>query len=523
MERVRAAVFRRMSHGLDDEDWKERQLQDGIALAERMGGTVAPEDVYTDYVSASRFAKKERPDYLRLLKAIEAPDGPRIVVSWMEDRLHRQILELAEFIDICRKHNVRVATPNAEYDLDDPDQLTMWYIKVRFAEAEVEKLSKRSRRERLQAAQKGEPTANGTRHFGFQIWVKSPDGRIVPGNAVPMRQLRQEQELIKEGVARILAGDTLRGIVQDWNARGIKTTKGNHWERFTFRNMITSPTIAGLREHRPVLNDGRRTKRGEGALYPAQWAPIVPREDWEAVVRILSDPARKHSKRGRGVSYLLTGMIYCGVCGGRMYARPNYGRQDTSENPERRYYSCVSNVVPRMARMVHLVDREVEKRFFHRLKESQQFADAASAEEEDPTRPLYNELARLKGLLDRLEDKVADELIKPATAKRKRAEYEQEMDRLRDRLASLAGERVRARIPDNLEEVWPDLSLDRRRAILATEIDSVVVMPLKARGSTRFDPNAIIVLWRNRKADPAALTSQSWWPTWKVVRPASRS
>jgi uncharacterized coiled-coil protein SlyX len=172
--------------------------------------------------------------------------------------------------------------------------------------------------------------------------------------------------------------------------------------------------------------------------------------------------------------------------------------------------------------MVHLVDREVERRLFHRLKESQRFADAASAEEEDPTRPLYNELARLQGLLDRLEDKVADELIKPSTARRKQAEYERDMDKLRDRLDALTGERIRARIPDNLEEVWPDLSLDRRRAILATEIDSVVVMPLKARGSTRFDPNAIIVLWRKRKADPAVLTSQPWWPTWKRVRPAPR-
>ncbi len=519
---VRAAVYRRMSHGFDDEDWKERQLEDGLAIAERMGGTVAPEDVYTDSVTASRFGNKERPDYLRLLEAIEAPEGPRIVVCWMEDRAHRQILELAEFIDICRRHNVRFATPNAEYDLDDPDQLTMWYIKVRFAEAEVEKTSKRIRRERVQAAQKGLPQPNGTRHFGFPNWVKAPDGQVVPGNAVPMRQVQKERELIKEAVARILAGDTVRSIVNDWNERGVKTTKGNQWARPPFRIMITSPSIAGLREHRPVLNDGRRTKRGDGATYPAQWEPIIPREDWEAVVRILSDPARK-PKRGRGVSYLLTGMIYCGVCGGRMYARPDYNRRISVENPDHRFYSCISNVVPRMARMVHLVDREVENRLFHRLKESQQFSDAAaSADEEDPTRPLYNELARLQGLLDRLEDKVADELIKPSTAQRKRAEYEQEMDKLRDRLAALTGERIRARIPDNLKEVWPDLSLDRRRAILATEVDSVVVMPLKARGSTRFDPNAIIVLWRNRKADPPALTSQPWWPTWKRVRPVPR-
>src|SRR5215208_3188734 len=81
---VRAAVYRRMSEGKDTPDWEERQFEDGVALAERMGGTVAPEDVYTDVVSASKFSKKERKDYLRLLAAIEAPDGPRIVVAWME-------------------------------------------------------------------------------------------------------------------------------------------------------------------------------------------------------------------------------------------------------------------------------------------------------------------------------------------------------------------------------------------------------------------------------------------------------
>jgi Recombinase zinc beta ribbon domain len=247
-----------------------------------------------------------------------------------------------------------VATPSAEYNLDDPDELVMWYIKVRFAEAEVEKTSKRLRRERLYAPRRGCPRPTA-RHFGFQSWVKAPDGKIVPGNAVPMRRVRQDQELLKEVVARILAGDSGN------------SSRSQHDQ---------SPSIAGLREHRPVLDDGRRTKRGQGAMYPAQSAPIVPREDREVVVRILTDPARKHS-RGRGVSYLLTGRIYCGVCGGRMYAHPDYSRLVSVENPEHRYYSCVSNVVPRMARMVHLVDHEVEKRFFYRLEQSQRFADAA--------------------------------------------------------------------------------------------------------------------------------------------------
>jgi hypothetical protein len=89
---------------------------------------------------------------------------------------------------------------------------------------------------------------------------------------------------------------------------------------------------------------------------------------------------------------------------------------------------------------------------------------------------------------------VADELISPPTAKRKRAEFEAQMVRLRERLAALTGGRVRAHIPPNLREVWPDLSLDRRRAILLSLIERIWVLPVTKPGGG-FDPDAIRVMW----------------------------
>jgi site-specific DNA recombinase len=53
---------------------------------------------------------------------------------------------------------------------------------------------------------------------------------------------------------------------------------------------------------------------------------------------------------------------------------------------------------------------------------------------------------------------------------------------------------VAARVPTNLRSVWPDLSLDRRRAILAAVIKRIEIHP---QGSGRaFDPDAIKVTWR---------------------------
>jgi DNA invertase Pin-like site-specific DNA recombinase len=158
----------------------ERQIEDGKAYFARLGRAVPPDNIFIDNgVSASAFSTKERREYLRALTKIEAGDIDHIWM-WAEDRTHRQVIELAEFIQLCREHSVRVATAGTEYDLSDPDQVSMWFIKVRFAETEVEKLSRRMKRQTLQAAEKGLPHPTGRRAFGERgrRRVKDDDGNL---------------------------------------------------------------------------------------------------------------------------------------------------------------------------------------------------------------------------------------------------------------------------------------------------------------------------------------------------------
>jgi hypothetical protein len=95
--------------------------------------------------------------------------------------------------------------------------------------------------------------------------------------------------------------------------------------------------------------------------------------------------------------------------------------------------------------------------------------------------------------MDRLEDKVADELIKPETAKRKRAEYERELEQIERRLAQLQGDRVVGHVPRNLRDVWPSLSIDRRRAILAAVFRRLAKrIEIHPQSNARvFDPYAV--------------------------------
>src|SRR4029450_631974 len=113
----------------------------------------------------------------------------------MEARLQRQVMELAEFLKVCDAAGVtRIASAGGEFDLSDPDQRTMLYIKAAMAEAEIEKMRARMRRKHLERAEKARPHSGGIRAFGT---VGGGKQRVTEAQA------RAERELIAEAAQRI--------------------------------------------------------------------------------------------------------------------------------------------------------------------------------------------------------------------------------------------------------------------------------------------------------------------------------
>jgi site-specific DNA recombinase len=97
---IRAGIYCRISR-----DWEgkelgvERQRQDCLQIAKRRGWTVVDHYIDND-VSAAKTSKKVRKEYRSLLDDIEAGKLDAVVL-WMEDRLQRQVIELAEFLKVC--------------------------------------------------------------------------------------------------------------------------------------------------------------------------------------------------------------------------------------------------------------------------------------------------------------------------------------------------------------------------------------------------------------------------------------
>ena len=117
----------------------------------------------------------------------------------------------------------------------------------------------------------------------------------------------KEAAAIRKACHALLNGATLWSIAKEWNAKGLKTSKGYLWEGSKVRQVLLRPSIAGLAVHDGEILDGV-TARVEADHRPRHLG---------VGAQILSDPKR-FTGRSMGRKHLLSGIAYCGECGKRM-------------------------------------------------------------------------------------------------------------------------------------------------------------------------------------------------------------
>ncbi len=209
-----------------------RQEKDCRELAQRKGWEVVDTFIDNDLSAAT---SKRRPEYQRLLTAIEAGDIDAVIV-WDLDRLHRRPIELEEFFAACDAAGLRhLATVGGDVDLSTGEGVLVARIKGAVAAEEVRKLKARVTRKHAELASAGKLSGGGHRPFGYEADRMT----LRPGEA----------EEIKDAARRVLAGESVRGITQDWRRRGVSTVRGAVWSPTTVKRLLSSGRISGQREH----------------------------------------------------------------------------------------------------------------------------------------------------------------------------------------------------------------------------------------------------------------------------------
>jgi DNA invertase Pin-like site-specific DNA recombinase len=322
--------------------------------AERNGWTLGEPYAENGAISASRYSKKRRAGFERLLADLEGDTfGAEILILWESSRGSRRVGEWVRLIEACEDAHVLiyVTSHGRAYDpADDRDRRSLLEDAVD-SEYESAKISKRVRRTKASHAEQGRP--HGQAAYGFKHLFDPRSGRLTarveePAEAVNIRELFD----------RLYNGHTLRAIEIDFEERGIRgrprvdrkkvaaevarlTAEGTPpdeeqlqaiREQFTrpgvvftaehLRPLALNPAYAGLRTHQPT-GTKRRVDSLEGAV-KATWPGLVSEEIFYAVHARLTSPERRHSRPG-GTKHELTLIAGCGECGGPLTVRYQRG------------------------------------------------------------------------------------------------------------------------------------------------------------------------------------------------------
>lgn len=153
---------------------------------------------------------------------------------------------------------------------------------------------------------------------------RARDGRPTGGKAF------DNADLVREIFTRFAAGESMRAIASDLNGRGIpspgaqwkeRSRPRGAWQVSTLHTLLQNELYAG----RQIWNRSRwvkdpdtgkrqRIERPRSEWVVREIEPIVDEVTWQRVqARFVKHPG--HNNRG---SYILSGLLVCGLCGGKL-------------------------------------------------------------------------------------------------------------------------------------------------------------------------------------------------------------
>lgn len=288
-----AVIYARFSSDRQRSESIEQQVFACTEYCNRNGLSILR--VYEDRALTGR--TDARPQFLQMIQDSRRGEFDTVVVYAL-DRFSRSVYDSCIYEDQLTRHGVRLLSVT-EHLSDDPSGILIKQVFRGFAEYYSAELSAKIRRGLDDNARRY--LCNGHPAFGFD---RGPDGQYVVNES--------EAAIIKEIFQRVARSDSLASICADLNARGIRTKTGSAWNKSSFGHILTNPRYIGT-----YVYHGEET--------PGVLPAIIDEDLFYTVQRILPEKKRARGSTTRrrtpnGI-YLLTGKLYCGLCGQPMTAR----------------------------------------------------------------------------------------------------------------------------------------------------------------------------------------------------------
>jgi DNA invertase Pin-like site-specific DNA recombinase len=451
----------------------EGQVCDCTARIAERGARVG--EVHVDNGRSAWNPRVHRPGWDRLMTRLESGAAGGVIVFDLA-RFSRRPIE-GERLIAAAERGLLVLDSEGEYDLTSASGKKAFRDQLNTAAYESDRLSTRVTRGKRMKALRGE--SNGShRPFGFEsdgVTVRDPE-------AVVLREL----------VARLLAGETQEAMIDDLNARGITTSTGGPWTRIGLRRVLTRPRNAGFNVYQGMVV----------SRLPGE--PILAEEIHERVCAVYA--ARR---RGRPVSqaHLCSGIVCCGLCRTGLSCRPT-GTKPYPDGSPRRQYWCHPRThnggCGRIAADQRELDRHVGGLVVAILADPRHAAaiESAARAAGDKRRELEAEIADCESLAESLAERLGRGEMDLTRYDKATGPLDRRLGGLRAKLAELdtapaapvAPEVVAASLAE-WSARWDAATTAERRAFLRQALRGrrLLVMPADPRAPRRFDPSRVTI------------------------------
>jgi DNA invertase Pin-like site-specific DNA recombinase len=483
----------------------ENQEADGRATGSRLGW---PEFccVYVDNSRSAWQRNRKRPDWDRMLLTLDR-DSSRLdaadpkashhhdgIMTYHGDRLIRQPFDLELLLNIADTRRIPLASVSGVRDLSNPDDRFILRIEAAQACREVDNLSRRRKRGyKADVELRGKSQQGGSRPYGWGV----PTGRMKAKRdpetgsetLVPILDYNQvvpeETEHLKEAVAKLLSGLSMRGVMAYMNSVST-TTLGGPWSSRTLWALLTSPRIAGLIEL-------------DGVLHKAVWEPVISNEQREALIALHERRRTENPNPGAGRRHLLSGhdVLKCNRCGGT-----HWGRKPTTNKgrPRRANYYCQNC---RLSRSDVYMDAYISGRVL-RLLNSTRFLTELQRAASNGAPEVAAEISALeerkRTTKKQLEELADHHDVDPALAVLSLASFDRKITELRNQLAMDSQQRLLTRMAGISREAWEAEPIDVRHEVIAALFEVEVFAT--ARRGPGFDPDSVVLRRKSLGATP---------------------
>ena len=251
-----------------------------------------------------------RPEFLRMIKDSEKHQFEAVIMYTL-DRFARNRYDSAMYKAKLKKNGVKLFYATQPMP-DTPETIILESLMEGLAEYYSENLARGVRRGLKENALNGLSVGAAGLSIGYQIvdrkYVIDPIGA----------------KIVQMAFCLYADDKNLTEIANALNEKGFKTRRGNDFTVSAVRKILHNERYVGIFQYGDVRHD-------EG--YPA----IISKELFERVQVKLKHNARARASGKARVDYLLTGKLFCGMCGSAMVGDCGHSKNGKAYT----YYRCV--------------------------------------------------------------------------------------------------------------------------------------------------------------------------------------